>query len=264
MKLRAAGHTEKGSVRSSNEDCFAVDETTQFCVVADGMGGHNAGEVASRLAVTSLLGTIRGYATTLAAGHEGDLRSVTWPYGIDPRLSDAGNCLRTAIHLANAQIVEASLSNAEYAGMGTTVVAAFVNRGRLSIAHAGDSRCYLLSAGGLQLLTRDDSWAVALASEGTVDPATAQNHPMRSALTNVVGTRSRVEVHMKEVELEGNERFLLSTDGVHSVLDEEWIARLLMRTEDVTEAAVGLVDAALSRGSRDNCTAVVARLTAVD
>jgi protein phosphatase len=255
--LRASGHTEKGSFRTSNEDCFAIDERIALCLVADGMGGHNAGEVAARLAVQTVLEFIRAQHHLFAKGSP--LDSITWPYGFDPQLSDAGNCLRTAVHVANARIVEASQGNAEYSGMGTTLIAAFVWDGRLTLAHAGDSRCYLLAHDGLRLLTRDDSWAeVLLQAEGPIDPAVVQHHPMRNALTNVVGTRPDLLVHVAEVPLSGNERLLLSTDGVHGILDDEWITRLL-RTDDLRQAAVGLVDAALSRGSRDNCTAVVAR-----
>ena len=260
MVLRASGHTDQGSFRTSNEDCFAIDENVALCVVADGMGGHNAGEVAAGLAVHAVLDFIR--ATDALSAQGSPLHSITWPYGFDPQLSDAANCLRTAVQLANARIVEASRTNAEYSGMGTTLVAAFVRDARLTVAHAGDSRCYVLATDGLQLLTRDDSWAEALlSSEGPIDPEVAQRHPMKNALTNVVGTRPDLIVHVSEITLTGDELLLLSTDGVHGVLDDEWITRLLRRTDDLRETAIGLVDAALSRGSRDNCTAVVARFS---
>lgn len=264
--FQAFGHTDKGSVRTSNEDCFAVDEGLQLCIVADGMGGHNAGEVAAQLAVSGLLDTIRGhYATESRDTGAPPGPSPLWPFGFEDSASYAANCLRTAVRVANAQILEASLTTAEYSGMGTTVVASLVSRDRLVVAHVGDSRFYLLDGAGLQLLTRDDSWAAEiLGREGDIDPAVIRHHPMRGALTNVVGTRPQLDVHITELTLAGGERFLLSTDGVHGVLDDEWLERLLTRTEDLRETAAGVVEAALARGSRDNCTAVVARYSTDD
>ena len=261
MVFHAFGHTDKGPVRTSNEDCFAVDEGLQLCVVADGMGGHNAGEVAARLAVSRLYDTIRGRSTAESRDPEAPL----WPFGFDTSASYAANCLATAVRVANADILKESLTTTEYSGMGTTVVASLLSQDRLTVAHVGDSRFYLLSDLGLQLLTRDDSWAVeVLESEGAIDPAVIRHHPMRGALTNVVGTRPYLDVHVKEMALTGGELFLLSTDGVHGVLDDEWLERLLTRTADLRETAEGIVEAALARGSRDNCTAVVARYATDD
>ena len=259
--LQAYGHTDKGSVRASNEDCFAVDERLQLCVVADGMGGHNAGEVAARLAVRNLLESVRAHISPPSSPEPGAAGPAPeWPFGFDPLLSHAGNCLRTAIHVANEHILEASMADEECAGMGTTVVAAIMQGGRLSVAHAGDSRLYVLGATGLRPLTRDDSWTAAVAArDGTIDPAVARNHPMRNALTNVVGTRPSPDVHVTEETLAGGDLLLLSTDGVHGALDDCWLARLLAGTDDLRAMAVGLVDAAIASGSRDNCTAVVAR-----
>ena len=261
--LQAYGVTNKGRVRATNEDFFAVDEALQLCVIADGMGGHNAGEVASRLAVDSFVAFMRAgddhARFTLEAGPVQP--NERWPYyGYDPGLSQAGNRIRTAIAFANAQILEMSLTGEEYSGMGTTVVAAIVDRGRLSIGHVGDSRLYLLTTNGLKALTRDDSWmATVLAENPGVDPAVVQTHPMRNALTNVVGMRPRTQVHILETSLAGGELFLLSTDGVHGVLDDRSLEQLMRMTTDVRQLAAVLVETAISRGSRDNCTAIVAR-----
>jgi PPM family protein phosphatase len=257
MVLRAYGVSDQGRIRTTNEDYFAVDESLQLCVVADGMGGHNAGEIASRLAVNSLLVSIRDHYLDDKGQAQGISRSdAIWPFGFDPSVSAAGNCIRTAFHLANAQILEASLATHSYGGMGTTLVAGLVSGGRLSVGHVGDSRLYLLANRSLRALTLDDSWTTARAGCGSrIDPVLRQN-----ALTNVVGAPATV-VHVTEETLTGGEVLLLSTDGVHGVLDDTWLQRLVTSTSDLRSMAIGLVDAAIARGSRDNCTVVVARYT---
>ena len=245
--LRAYGLTDKGRVRPTNEDCFAIDEELGLCVVADGLGGHNAGEVAARLAVDAVVHFVRQ-------------PDESGPFGFDPALSSDGNLLRTAILLANVQILEAAISSDGYAGMGTTIVAARVADSRLSVAHAGDSRLYLLVERRLRQVTLDDSWMVSmLTHDPHADPLLLQQHPMRNALTNVVGARARTEVHVVEQALTGGELMLLSTDGVHGVLDDGRIEQLMLEDEDPRAIAQGVIRAALARGSRDNCTAVVAR-----
>lgn len=242
--LRAYGSTDKGPIRPINEDCFQIDERLGLCVLADGMGGHNAGEVAARMAVDAVSDYIR----------DADLR--VWPFGFEHSLSEAGNLLRTAVLVANVQILEAAASVDEYSGMGTTIVAALVRGRTLSAAHVGDSRLYLFGP-RLRQLTRDDSWtATPLAAGAPVHPL-FQHHPLRNALTNVVGVRACTEVHVVEEPLRGNERVLLTTDGVHGVLDDERVESLVAEGE-VAWVPRRLVEAALARGSRDNCTAVVA------
>ena len=250
MPLQAYGVTDKGRVRPTNEDCFAIEEELGLCVIADGMGGHKAGEVAARLAVDAVVEFVRA-------------PDVTFPFGFDPSLSADGNVLRTAIHLASVQIREAAFTSHDYAGMGTTIVAAHVTGGLLSVAHAGDSRLYLVADRTLTQITQDDSWMVSmLAHDPHTDPLLLEHHPMRNALTNVVGARARTEVHVAERALAGGELLLLSTDGVHGVLDDRRIERLMLEDEDPRAIAHGVMRAALARGSRDNCTAVVARYQA--
>ena len=158
------------------------------------------------------------------------------------------------------QIHEAAISSDDYAGMGTTIVAARVADGRLSVAHVGDSRLYLVADRRLRQVTLDDSWmASMLAHNPDADPLLLQHHPMRNALTNVVGARTRTEVHVVEQPLAGGELLLLTTDGVHGVLDERRIEGMVLDEEEPRAIAHGVVRAALTRGSRDNCTAVVAR-----
>ncbi len=225
-----------------------MDEALHLCVVADGIGGHNAGEVASRLAVDAVSAFIA------------DPQSRPWEFGYESAVSPAGNLLRTAIHLANERILEAAGASRDLAGMATTIVAALVVGDRLSVCHVGDSRLYVSKNGRLRQLTHDDSWtASVLAADPSADSVALEHHPMRHALTNVVGVRSATDVHVVEERLGGGEVLLLCTDGVHATLDARQLQHFLTDRVDPGEAAADIVTSALIHGSRDNCTAVVAR-----
>jgi protein phosphatase len=249
--LSAYGRTDKGP-RPTNEDCFAIREDLGLCVIADGMGGHNAGEVAARIAVDVVVEFV-------------ETSDQAWPFGYDAALSVDSNILRTSILLASVRILETSMSAKDCAGMGTTIVAVRIVEGRLSVAHVGDSRLYMLSGGRLRQLTRDDSWLAAmLQHDPLADPWLLQQHPMRHALTNVVGSRPGTDVHVAEELLAGGERLLLSTDGVHGAVDDGRLEQLVAEGDDPREIAEQVVATALMRGSRDNCTAIVAQYVTTD
>lgn len=245
----AAGVTHVGRVRAINEDAFLCDPASGLFVVADGMGGHHAGEVASSLAVESV-------RTFLLRTREGE--DVTWPYGIDPALSFDSNRLLTAIRLANRRVFKAGEGREDYTGMGTTIVAALVSDDRLIFASVGDSRLYSFAGGDLAQLTEDDTWArLAAVSE----PEAVARHPMRHVLTNVVGARDQIDCRVSERVFGGEQLFLLATDGLHGVLKAA-IATLLGEGESPDVVANRLVAAALERGGADNITAVVVRCSA--
>jgi PPM family protein phosphatase len=252
--VRACGVSDAGRVRKTNEDMFVSDTETRLFAVADGMGGHSAGEVASRLAIEAISGFIRRSASD---------SDFSWPYGVDQTLSFDGNRLRTAIHLANRRVFRAAESTDDYSGMGTTIVGLLVNGKRVSIGHVGDSRLYLMTDGTLEQLTHDDSWAATiLAQDPSLGPEEIAHHPMRNVLTNVLGAREQVDIHLSERDLEGGEVLLLCSDGLHGVLDSSAIKQILAREPEVEQAARTLVDAALDGGSRDNVTALVVRYEA--
>ena len=227
--FRAFGFSDQGPVRSSNEDSFGFDEQAGLCVVADGMGGHNGGEVASKLAVEC----VTAFVKTAQA-------NAAWPFGFDASLSAPANLLRTAIYTANRQILDTASQRRDLSGMGTTIVAALVHGDTLAIAHVGDSRLYVFAGGLLRLLTSDDSWALN-----------------RNVLTNVLGSRTQVDVHMAEEPVTSGELVILVTDGIHGVMDDEALQRLVQETPHPQAMANRIVQEALTRGSRDNCTAVV-------
>jgi PPM family protein phosphatase len=249
--IEAHGLSDRGPVRRSNEDSFISDAELQLFVVADGMGGHSAGEVASSLAVETILGFIR---------RTGEEEEFSWPYGIEPGLSFLANRLRTAVHLANRRVFRAAERYDEYTGMGTTLVGALIAGNRMAVANAGDSRLYLFSGGRLTQLTRDDTWAATvLASQSTAGgPPTSES--MRRVLTNVLGAREQTDVRMTEHELIAGDAILLCSDGLHNVLDDSALAAVLNTGGTTSSTVVSrLIETALAQGARDNITAVLAR-----
>jgi PPM family protein phosphatase len=248
--IRACGVSDPGRVRKTNEDSFVSDPEVRLFAVSDGMGGHQAGEVASRLAIEVMTTFIRRSANDI---------DFSWPFGIDQTLSMDGNRLRTAIHLANRRVFRAAESSDDYTGMGATVVAVLLNGSCLSIGHVGDSRLYVLTDGKLQQLTVDDSWATVLAQDPTLDVDDIAHHPMRNVLTNVLGARDQVEVHLTERNITPGEVLLLCSDGLHGVVGPDAVRDVLLNEPDVETAAQRLVAMAMERGSRDNVTALVVR-----
>jgi PPM family protein phosphatase len=250
--IQARAVSDPGPVRKNNEDSWAVENTLQLYVVADGMGGHSAGEVAAGLAVEAVVGFIR-------RSHEDT--DVSWPYGIDPGLSLHANRLRTAISLANRRVFRAAESHDDYTGMGTTVVAALIAGDRLVVGSVGDSRLYLLSNGTLAQMTPDDTWAATMLA-GNGDAAALAHHPLRHVLTNVLGARDGTRVHMAEHALATGDTVLLCTDGLHGAVDDATLSALLRQGGAVEVVAERLVRTALQKGSRDNVTALVVRVEA--
>ena len=252
--LEAYGTSHPGKVRPTNEDAMHWDPDAGLFVVADGMGGHQAGEVASQLAIESI-------RTFLDASRSD--RDLTWPYGFNPHLSFNGNRLVTAVKLANHRVFQAGEEQQQYAGMGTTIVAAVVEKDQLTFCGVGDSRLYLMGPGTFVQLTHDDSWvATVLAHEPGVDEAALAQHPMRHVLTNVVGARDETEVEVGECPLRGGETLLLCSDGLHGTLDDATIQLILAAGGSVKDLSERLVTAALERHATDNVTALLVRYSA--
>ena len=248
----AHGASHPGNVRKINEDSWRIDPDLGVFLVADGMGGHNAGEVASEMAVDTILSFLR-------RTYEGD--DVTWPYGIDPRLSFEGNRIMTAIRLGNRRVFKSAESRDEFTGMGTTVVAALIDGDRLVFAGVGDSRLYASSGGEFVQLTTDDSW-VATLRKGDPANEVAAKHPMRHVLTNVVGAREQVDLEVLERQLVDGDVLLLCSDGLHGELDDPTMAAVLRESADAQSLAEKLVQMTLQRRAADNVTALVIKYTA--
>ncbi len=238
MIFAAHGATHRGR-RPSNEDALLIDLEAGVFVVADGMGGHNAGEVASGLAIETVGRVVRA--------SEG--RTAT--------------LLEHAIRQANDEIFATAAQRSECAGMGTTVVAALVTTGGLSIASVGDSRVYRLRDGHLAQLTVDDSWICKMRPDGPpLTPAEIEQHPMRHVLTEVVGVRADLLPRATEAALADGDLYLLCSDGLHGAVPPQELTELLDPAQDLRVVTDGLVRRALNAGASDNVTAVVVRCNA--
>ena len=227
----SAGRTDAGRVRRRNEDSFVLDPP--LFAVADGMGGAQAGEVASRLAAAAF----REY-------HDAD------------RLEPAER-VEAIIQEANRRIYERARTDSEASGMGTTVTAAILTNGRVSIGHVGDSRAYRIRNGELEQLTEDHSLVADLMRSGRLTPEEADAHPQRSVITRALGTDAEVDVDTVTVDVEPGDLFLLCSDGLTTMVPEEDILRIAQEADDLNEAARTLVRAANSGGGEDNITVVL-------
>jgi protein phosphatase len=244
--VSAFGLSHPGHVRKINEDAWLADPALGLFIVADGMGGHNAGEIASKMAVESIHSFMR--RTTQGT-------DVTWPYGIEARLSFDANRLRTAMKLANRRVFKAAEGREDYSGMGTTVVALQLSEGLITYGNVGDSRLYLWSEGRLVQLTRDDTWAALV---GVAPSASfASEHPLRHVLTNVIGAQDKVDFEIQERPLASFDRLLMCTDGLHTELTDEVIAEIMRARRDPQSTAEALIERALTSKAGDNLTVLV-------
>ena len=243
--LIAHGETDIGKRRKINEDSiFAADGLFLVC---DGMGGHQAGEVASRLAVDVIERFIR---------RSDEDRELTWPFGFNPRQSFNANRLRTAVKLANRTVFKQASSVDAYTGMGTTVAAVLLSPGepRMTYAHVGDSRVYLLHGGTLAQLTRDDSWA-NLDWGGGPDETGAG---MRNILTKALGARDDVEFEVVDQVLGDGDVVLVCSDGLTNMVPDPRILEVVTAHRgDLPAACRALVAEANGAGGRDNSSVIL-------
>ena len=246
MELTVGSRTDVGP-RKMNQDHHGSWPDLGLFVVADGMGGHNAGEVASHLAVE----TIRSFIAESAKSAD-----ITWPFGLEVKNSIDTNRLTTAVRLANRKIYHEGTKSPDLSGMGTTVVAALVAGDRITIVSVGDSRIYRLRSGTLEQLTKDDTWLASVLGEKQAEDADPA-HPLRHVLTSVVGTKDDVKPGSREEQLVAGDRFVLCTDGVHGKLDSAALTTLLSTASTAADGAATLVDEAITRGTSDNATALV-------
>ncbi|MCC7033895.1 MAG: serine/threonine-protein phosphatase [Acidobacteria bacterium] len=246
MTVTAGGRTDTGP-RALNQDWLEWDLGLGLFVVADGMGGHNAGEVASHLAAKA----IREFVAETAVATD-----FTWPFPFEPAHSVEANRLLTAVRLANRRVYQEGCAHAALEGMGTTVVAVLLSGDRAVLVGVGDSRIYRWRDAELVQLTSDDTWLSAVMGVQDADRADS-THPMKHVLTSVVGTREDVRPTAREEALKPGDRLLLCSDGIHGRLDNAAIAAVLRAGGSPDQVAEALVEAALARQTSDNATALV-------
>jgi len=250
LHIQAGARTDVGRVRKNNEDCYAIDDSLQLYVLSDGMGGQAHGEVASKLAVQTVLTHCRQAENSRATPIFGES---------SPDVSERTNRLASAIHLANRKVFETASSNPEQKGMGATMVAAWVESQRLSIAHVGDSRAYLLRGGTMDQLTADHSLVAEKVRVGILTPQEADASEMQSVLTRAVGTTDSVDVDTDEQVLLVGDFLLLCSDGLTRMVTDPEIASTLLTSSSAQEAAERLVDLANDNGGVDNISVIVLR-----
>ena len=254
MALNAFGLTDVGRKRKHNEDAYLLDAERGLFVVADGMGGHAAGEVASRLTVESIQEFISGTE---------DDHDSTWPFGYNNRYSVDGNRLSTAVERANEKVMRAVVNRPELKGMGTTVVAALFDEKRATLVHVGDSRAYLIRESELRRLTDDHSWVQEQVNAGILSEEEARNHPLKNVVTRALGGGMHVAVDLIEIPVGGGDRFLLCSDGLTGMVSDEEITSALTSPRSLEEIVRGLIDLANERGGVDNITAIVVEVKSV-
>jgi protein phosphatase len=231
MRLRVGARTDVGLVREGNEDSYMVHEP--LFAVADGMGGHQGGEVASDLAVRSLEGLAEG------GGQQ------------------AADNLAEVVRRANREVLQAASQDPGLQGMGTTLTAAVALEGAIHLVHVGDSRAYLFRDGRLRQLTEDHTVVQRLVDEGRITREEAEIHPQRSILTRALGVDREITVDESTIKVRRGDRLLLCSDGLSGMVPEEEIQRILAEHDDPQAASDALVEAANSAGGQDNITAVV-------
>lgn len=243
MKIVAGGHTDAGMKRPKNEDSFAVEGEVGVFVVADGVGGSACGEVASKMAVDIIGDYFRGAASKAALTADG---------------SSARGEITTAVKQANGQIYNAAKDNPKLSGMATTVVAAALTADRLTIAHAGDSRLYLIRGNTIEQLTDDHSLVAEQIRKGMMTKEEAHEVGMRNVITQSLGFSQDIDVDVEEMTVYDGDALLLCSDGLYTMVPETAILHTVRSSDDPKHVCERLVYLANKKGGRDNITVIVA------
>ncbi|MCH7868838.1 MAG: Stp1/IreP family PP2C-type Ser/Thr phosphatase [Myxococcales bacterium] len=238
MILQASAATDVGLRRRMNEDRYALVPDLGLYLVADGMGGHRAGQMASQIAAETAVRTI---------------------FALEGAVISLSEKLRQVVACANREIFNAARENPEFEGMGTTLVAILAAEGRLALAHVGDSRAYLLRDGLIRPLTDDHSLVAELVRRRQITAEDAREHPHRHVLTCALGVRPQVQGDLLEMTPREGDVFAMFSDGLTTHLRDEEIALALSNTPDLQEACDGLISMANDRGGEDNITVVLVR-----
>src|SRR5690349_21508052 len=252
MRAVAAGLTDVGLQRDHNEDSFAILQDHELYIVADGMGGHRAGDVASKLATEAIVDFFRATAA----------EDFTWPFHFDARMSEEENRLLTGIKIANRQIVERSSRSRECHGMGTTVVGALFSgkKGKMYIGHVGDSRAYRVRSGQIRQMTRDHSLVNDYLAAMPDMTEEQRSELPKNVITRALGMQDNVEVDLQSDECQSGDVYVLCSDGLSGMITDREILTVVGSSEKLEEACRKLVTLANEHGGEDNITAIVIRV----
>ncbi len=245
MPIEFHAALDPGRARSNNEDSVAVEQEAALAVLADGMGGYNAGEVASQM-LTTFVGTELGRWLREASRQASD--------------ADVRRAMDICVDNANRAIFNAANANPQYAGMGTTLVLVVFREERLLVGHVGDSRCYRMRGGRLQQITRDHSLLQEQIDAGLITAEQAAFSANKNLVTRAVGVEDTVMLETHQHELQIGDQYLLCSDGLSDMLDDATIAQVLLAYDTLPAAAQALIDAANEAGGKDNISVVLARI----
>jgi protein phosphatase len=249
MLVASSGITNVGLKRSGNEDCFSKEDALGLYVVADGMGGHQAGEVASQIAVDLINKSFRRWVEQKA--YEDELFGFP-----DNSVTIQGNYLLSSIRIANRVVYEMSLEHERYQGMGTTVATLFVASSLIIAANVGDSRIYMVRDGHIERLSKDHTIVAEQVEMGVMTEEEASSAPLKHVLTRNLGSAENVEAEIFEIEPSNNDRFILCSDGLTDLVSDREILEMAQDEDDPGNLCNQLVEKVLTRGAHDNTTVV--------
>src|SRR6185295_2136312 len=238
--------SDPGLRRETNEDAYCTRTDLGLYLVADGMGGHAAGEVASKLASQVI-------ETFINDTREADV-NTTWPFPYDATISLDGNRLVAAFRLSNRRITAAMADDEALRGMAPTAAAVLLNKGKPVVAHVGDSRVYLWRGGALTQVTQDHSWVTEQVRAGVLTEADARHHPWRHVVTRALSGGDDPEVDVRELDVKAGDRILLCSDGLSGVVPPDRVAGIIGRQVPLEQTCQDLIDAANEAGGPDNIT----------
>jgi len=254
MPVQSFGTSDVGLRRSHNEDSFYVGDAQGLYLVADGMGGHAAGEIASQAAIQ----TIQEFVGRAEAD-----RDMTFPFGLDNALSDEENVLLSAVKLANQYICRLAREKPEMTGMGTTIAGVRIRDDKVSVFHVGDSRVYRIRGSQIAQLTTDHSWVSEQLQRRMITLEEARTHRWKNVITRALGNKNSIEVDLETLDLEDGDIYLLCTDGLSGLVSDQVILETLALQQDQLEQACKeLVAQANAAGGHDNITVVLVRYSA--
>lgn len=244
--MKSFGKTNIGLVRKVNEDAFYYQRQYEYgkpylCIIADGMGGHNAGEVASRMAVTEINKFI-----------EKNLNRQEY-YS----LKDYEDLIKEAFLHANEEVYKKSMDSKECVGMGTTLTAVLIIEYNMIIGHVGDSRVYIIRNESMKRITSDHSYVAELIKNGTIKPEEANKHPQKNLITRAIGTGESIDVDINVLDIKNGDYILMCTDGLSNMLNEDEILNVVKSDKKIEERCSELIDLANNKGGYDNITVIV-------
>ncbi len=249
-KIEISGLTDVGSVRDHNEDAISSDENLGLAVLADGMGGHRGGEMASAITVSTIIDTLKKKLKKITPGETDE----------ETGYSLESVAVHDAVALANENVFNASNENSQYKGMGTTVVVVLFYDNRFTVAHVGDSRLYRLRDGVLEQITRDHSLMQELIDRGFYTPEQARQSLNKNLVTRAIGIESGVQIDVQEDVAQVDDIYLLCSDGVTDMIEDDLIQETIMKCgDDLEKAASELIREANEHGGKDNISALLAR-----